>query len=168
MTTGGLGYVLKSDDEKRYALGVLYSPGVADAHNEYIGADELQEAVWKYLHAGDLRLRKQHDRGQVIGMVVEILTLPWAITADATVGKTRKKLKLPAGTVLVGAVFSEEAWPLVKSGKLNGWSLGGRAKRVPTNTVLPPAADPPGKYATVKSAGTTTLAEKVRALLDEA
>lgn len=164
--TDPLGIVLKSDDEKRFALGVLYIPGTSDAHGEYIEADELQKAAHEYMQRGDLRLRMQHSRQTVIGTVVELVTLPWDIQADATVGKTKKKLRLPKGTILVGAVFTPEAWPAVKSGKLAGWSLGGRARRVPGNKKLPTPKQQRGTFSTVKSTAEPTLRETVERILN--
>jgi hypothetical protein len=158
--------ILKANDEKRYALAPLYLPGTQDAHAEYIEADELQAAVWDYVRKGDLRLRLQHDRRQVVGEVVEIMALPWAIEAPLMVGKTTKRLKMPAGTVLMGAVFTPEGWRLLKAGKLGGWSLGGRARRVPGDKKLPTPDEQRGSFATVKSRAEPTLTERVTAILE--
>jgi hypothetical protein len=158
--------ILKADNAKRYALAPLYLPGTQDAHGEFIEADELQAAVWEYVRKGDLRLRLQHDRRQVVGEVVEIMALPWPIEAPLTVGKTTKRLKMPAGTVLMGAVFTPEGWRLLKEGKLAGWSLGGRARRVPGDKRLPTPDTQTGRFATVKSTAEPTLRETVERILN--
>jgi hypothetical protein len=40
-----------------------------------------------------------------------------------------RQLTMSAGTVHMGVIWDEDAWPLVKAGKINGYSLGGRAVR---------------------------------------
>ena len=36
----------------------------------------------------------------------------------------------PAGTVFLGVIWEEWAWELVKTGKVSGYSIGGRTERV--------------------------------------
>jgi len=121
--------VSKSLDEKRYTFGPLYSPGVDDAHGEYAEADDLQQALWDYFSGEDKRLRKQHGE-DVIGDVVELVQWPYELDAELKVGSDVRKFKLPAGTVYAGVVWSEDAWPDVKKGKISGLSMGGRAVRI--------------------------------------
>lgn len=123
--------VQKSNDELRYTLGPLYSPNTADAHDEFTTTDELRKAVWDYTDRGDNAIRKQHGK-EMIGQVREIMQWPTEIeteVTEASTGEVRKE-KFPAGTVFMGVQWSKEAWPLVKQGKIRGYSLGGRAVRV--------------------------------------
>ena len=133
-----IGSVLKSDDEMRFTLAPLYAPSVEDAHGEYIEARDLQKAAHDYVRAGNLRLRLMHDASdepRTVGDVVEFFTLPWDVEIDMDVvdketAKTAKEtVKLPAGTILTGVVWDEDAWPAVKDGRIGGISLGGLAKR---------------------------------------
>jgi len=41
-----------------------------------------------------------------------------------------QKMKFPADTVFLGVVWEPWAWEMVKSGKLRGYSIGGRAERL--------------------------------------
>lgn len=122
--------VKKSGDELRYTFGPLYSPNVTDAHGEYALGDDLQKAVFEYVRAGDFRLRKQHDPDVVIGEIVEIVQWPFDLDTELVVAGVKKHFHLPAGTVYNGVVWSEDAWPLVKSGEITGLSMGGTAVRI--------------------------------------
>jgi len=120
----------KSGDELRYTLGPVYSPGVLDAHGETTDSEELRKALWDYSVNGDRQLRKQHGRER-IGQIVELFQWPHEHEAELKLpgsGELRK-VKFPAGTVYAGVVWTEEAWPLVKSGEITGYSMGGTTFR---------------------------------------
>lgn len=120
----------KANDEKRYTLGVLYVPGALDADDEFADSSDLQQGVWDYVRKGKRDIRDTHTDVQ-IGELVEIVTWPYPQEMDARTGDGQvRKFKMPADTVYAGVVWSPEAWELVKSGKLRGYSLGGRAVRM--------------------------------------
>jgi hypothetical protein len=52
-----------------------------------------------------------------------------AVMKNATTGVERR-VSLPSGSVFAEVLWDEAAWPLVKSGKVRGYSMGGRALRV--------------------------------------
>lgn len=129
----------KSDEEQRYTFGPLYTPMEKDAHDEFATAPTLQKALWSFARAGDRRIRKQHDTDNVIGEVVEQVVWPYPVEVELTIpGGGVRKACLPANTAFMGVVWSEEAWPLVKSGAISGYSMGGRAVRVRTEDILAP------------------------------
>lgn len=122
--------VAKTQSEERYTLGVLYVPGARDADNEFIDADELQKACWDYVRKGYRRIRDTHTQ-QEIGELVELISWPYEVTVEASTGDgTVHKYTLPKGSVFAGVIWDEVVWPLVKSGKVRGYSLGGRAVRM--------------------------------------
>lgn len=122
--------VAKTSSEDRYTLGVLYVPGARDADNEFIDADELQKACWDYVRKGYRAIRDTHTQRE-IGELVELISWPYEVTVDATTGDGAvHKYTLPKNSVFAGVIWGEEAWPLVKTGKLRGYSLGGRAVRL--------------------------------------
>jgi len=125
------GVMSKAADEHRYTLGVLYAPGAVDAHDEFTDDVELQKAVWDYAKSGDRKLMKQHGKEHV-GDIVGIMQWPFPVDAELQVpGEIEKaKVTLPANTVYMGVIWSEDSWPLVKSGKMRGYSMGGKAVRV--------------------------------------
>ncbi len=128
--------VTKASEEQRYTLGPLYAPERKDAHGEWTDGDTLQKAVWDYVRESadaGRRLNLQHgDLGDVTcGEWVEVMAWPYEHTITVTkAGEDPREVVMPAGTVYMGVLWDKDTWPLVKSGKLSGLSLGGRAVRV--------------------------------------
>jgi hypothetical protein len=128
--------ITKASNEARYTLGPLYVPNKLDAHDEWVLADTLQQSLWEYVRESaeqGRRINLQHgDHGDIqVGEWVECVTWPFEQTVELTKASGEKQeVTLPAGTVYLGVVWDKEAWPLVKKGKLNGYSLGGRAVKV--------------------------------------
>jgi hypothetical protein len=122
----------------------LYPASTADAHGEFADPTTLQKALWGYVRAGDRNIHLQHVRNVVAGELVEAVSWPDPHTVTLSVpGAVAKAapVTFPAGTAYCGIVWEPWAWNLVKSGKLQGLSMGGSANRVtadlgPTNDVL--------------------------------
>lgn len=114
---------LKSDDGKRYTLGVVYEPGTVDSQDDYATAEDIEKAAWDFVRNG-LRLGYMHkNQADDIGDIVESYVAP----ADMHVGEGIVK----RGTWLIGVVWSPEYWEKVKKGEVTGFSMGGRARRIP-------------------------------------
>lgn len=142
--------VTKSLDEKRRTIGVLYTPDDLDAHDEFVTADDLEEATVRYVKEANFEIRKQHNPAEIAGQVVGIIAWPHEVTVDlmlpgvkkamtttdlggagqAPASVTQKRTTLPAGTVFVAVEWGKKDWPFVKSGEISGLSMGGRAMRV--------------------------------------
>lgn len=127
--TVGTYSVIDKANELRYTLGPVYSPGVIDSQGEFTDEDELRKMVWQYFGSADKSLKKQHGP-ETIGQVVEIMQWPFEQELSLSVAGAVRKMKLPAGTVYAGVQWNPEAWPLVKSGKITGYSMGGKAVRI--------------------------------------
>jgi hypothetical protein len=123
--------VTKSVGEHRFTLGPMYVPDRVDAHEEWTTSDELQKAVWQYVDSGDRDIRLQHDRSVVAGRWSEIVTWPYEVTVPMLKADgTSTEMTFPKDTVFLGVHWEPWAWELVKAGKLRGYSVGGRAKRI--------------------------------------
>lgn len=123
--------IAESRTPKRYTLGPLYSPMAIDAHGDFIEPDDLQESVWNFVRKSDRTIRLQHNRDVVAGEVVEVVTWPFEVTQPLRLPDDVTKAKsLPPGTVFLGVIWEPFAWELVEKGKLRGYSMGGRAKRM--------------------------------------
>jgi hypothetical protein len=121
---------IKADD-KKFTLGPLYIPNKLDAHSEWTDEEELQKAVWEYVRSGDRDIRLQHNRDVVAGEWVEMMTFPYELKIPVTKSNGDKtEFTYPANTVFMGVLWKDWAWELVKSGKLRGYSIGGKAKRL--------------------------------------
>lgn len=123
--------VAKADGERRFTLGPMYVPNQLDAHNEWTDPDELQEALWDYVRSGDRRIRLQHNREVVAGEWVEAMAIPFPVSVPMVKADgERATVDFPANTVFMGVIWEPWAWDLVKTGKLRGYSIGGKAERV--------------------------------------
>lgn len=131
------GVVVKSEEEQRYTLTVAYpanKPDVAvaqDGHIDFASAAAVEKAAWGYLRKSP-NVGLYHRSGtDGSGEVCEsyIYRGPdWTIqAADGS------EQVIKAGDWLMGIIWSEESWPLVKQGLIGGVSPQGRAKRrIPT------------------------------------
>jgi hypothetical protein len=123
--------VAKADGERRFTLGPMYVPNQLDAHNEWTDPDELQSALWDYVRSGDRRIRLQHNRDVVAGEWVEAMAIPFPVTVPMVKSDgERTTVDFPANTVFMGVIWEPWAWELIKTGKLRGYSIGGKAERV--------------------------------------
>ena len=123
--------------DKRYTFGVVYlasdkaSDPVLDTHEEFVLADDLQTAQWEYVRKGNRNIYLQHgDASTVIGEVVDIVAWPYEVKAEFTTGGKSTTHIVPANSVWMGVIWTEEAWPLVKDGQIGGLSMGGWSKRL--------------------------------------
>lgn len=124
--------LVKSNEETCYTLGLFYMPDMDDLHKEYATDDELHRGVIHYQLHGDRRLRLQHDPSKKVGTVFSVFRWPYpteAVMKSASTGVERR-VSLPAGSVFAEVLWDAHAWPLVKSGRIRGYSMGGRAMRV--------------------------------------
>jgi hypothetical protein len=119
--------VVKSAPQ-RYTLGLAYPAGSLDGHGEFMSAATLEKTAWAYLDGGSQVGLYHSDRPEVLGhgRVVEsyIYRGPdWSVS-DASGGTQ----VVCAGDWLLGAVWDEQAWPLVQR---FGWSIDGVGYRRP-------------------------------------
>ena len=121
----GSGVIRKAVPDDRYTLGSWYIPDSVDAHGDWTDPTTLQKAAWDYMRKGERTIYLQHDRGIPAGELVELMSWPEAVTVQKDAGE---QVDYPAGTVFVGVIWEEWAWPLVKTGKLTGMSIGGWAR----------------------------------------
>jgi hypothetical protein len=134
--------VVKAADEQRYTLGLAYpamrpdSARAADGHIDFVSEEVLEKTAWNWMaKSRDVNL---HHQGGTSGhaTVVEsyIYRGPdWLIESPMD----GKKYAIKAGDWLLGTVWDEYGWNLVKNGYINGWSPQGGAKRAtPTQARL--------------------------------
>ena len=127
------GMVVKSAEEQRYTLTVAYpanKPDVAvaqDGFRDFASAAAVEKAAWSYLRKSP-NVGLWHKGGtDGSGEVCEsyIYRGPdWTISAND--GSTQV---IKSGDWLMGIIWNEESWPLVKQGLIGGVSPQGRAKR---------------------------------------
>jgi hypothetical protein len=135
--------VLKSEPERRYTLHVVYPADKADVavaldgHRDFASKAVVQEAAWNwmrnYQRVGAFHTPEQAaaagatliDEGAAEPVESYIYQGPdWTI--KATDGSEQV---VKAGDWCAGFIWTPEAWELVKSGKIGGVSVEGKAKR---------------------------------------
>jgi hypothetical protein len=126
------GRFMRKDAYQKFTLGPLYVPEFMDAHGEWTDANELQQAVWGWVKAGDRTIYLQHDREERAGEWVEVMTMPqpWTVEMLDSKGNSVGEVTYPAGTVFLGVQWDDHAWKDVLAGKLRGYSIGGFSDRV--------------------------------------
>lgn len=132
--------IAKADGDKRFTLAPVYVPGQYDAHGDWADPDDLQEAMWKF-SKGERLIALQHapEQGSQ-GEAVELMVIPWEHTVPMIQPDgSSQDVVFPAGTPWMGVVWNEDVWPLVKAGKIRGYSIGGRASML--NVMIPEAED---------------------------
>jgi hypothetical protein len=117
--------------EQRYVLGVAYQAGPdpmikrgADGGRDFFSAEELEKAAWGFLQKGAAVGLGHVDGTEGAATVVEsyIYRGPdWPLGNGVVV---------KSGDWLIGAILSERAWQLYKSGQITGWSPQGAARRI--------------------------------------
>lgn len=125
------GFVQK-DDSMRFTLGPLYVPDFMDAHGEWTDSDELQRGAWEWVRSGDRRIFLQHDRSVEAGEWVELMSMPqpWTVSMYDPEGNDLGQVTYPAGTMFLGVIWNDMAWPRIKRGELRGYSIGGLSDRM--------------------------------------
>ncbi|GMA49331.1 hypothetical protein GCM10025857_06880 [Alicyclobacillus contaminans] len=124
--------VMKAAEEQHYTLGVAYPADKVDAHGEFTTAEELERTAWHWM-AQHRRIGIQHQDGtEGHGIPVESYIYRGP---DWKVGDQVVK----AGDWLLGVVWDDAAWLLIKRGILTGYSIQGDAFRKKV------AAPPDGK-----------------------
>jgi len=114
--------VIKALQEQRYTLSVAYPANQIDAHKDFATAAQVEETAWEYAKGGR-KIGLMHRKGtDGAGTVVEsyIYRGPdWHIG-----GETVK-----AGDWLLGVIWSENAWNMIKGGAYTGLSIQGYARK---------------------------------------
>ena len=127
------GVVVKSDDERRYTLTVAYPAdmpdvGVAsDGFQDFASKAAVENAAWAFMRNGGKIGAFHQDGTEGFGDLVESYVYrgpDWPI--EAANGSTQV---VKAGDWLIGTVWSEDGWNLIKSGEIGGVSMQGGAKR---------------------------------------
>jgi len=128
--------------QKRLVTGPVLIPEVTDLQDDIISAEEIETASHNYMiklnFANDPEFLKQiglnarSERGfmhvefsRKIALVENYLA-PVDFTMDSNIGEARKIIK---GTwIATVKIFDDEVMSLVNSGKITGFSIGGRSK----------------------------------------
>lgn len=130
---GLAGVVVKAREEQRYTLTVAYPANKADigtaqdGFRDYASPEAVEKAAWSYLrkspHVGLWHKDGTDGSGEVCESYI-YRGPDWVVkAADGS------EQLITQGDWLMGIIWSEASWPLVKQGLIGGVSPQGRAKR---------------------------------------
>ncbi|MDA2113237.1 XkdF-like putative serine protease domain-containing protein [Bacillus cereus] len=109
----------KTDDPKKLVYGVVYEPGVEDAHKDFMTAEEIEKAAHEFLK--DSRdIDKQHDFVPGAGELVESYIAPDDLVIN---GQTITK-----GSWIIATKATDEVWEQIQNGDITGYSMAGIAE----------------------------------------
>jgi len=130
--------VVKATAEKRYTLGLAYPamrPDVnraADGYIDFASHEVLEQTAWNYMakHRDINLFHKGGTSGHATVVESYLYRGPdWHQTSPVD----GKEYVIKAGDWMLGTVWDDHGWQLVKAGLVNGWSPeGGAARAVPT------------------------------------
>lgn len=134
--TAAVGPLLKAEPERRYTLMLAWpalKPDVAkaaDGRRDYARPEVIEETAWAWM-AKSRSVGLYHEDGtEGHGTVVEsyIYRGPaWQVRPDTLI---------KAGDWLIGTIWNDRAWALVRAGLINGMSPQGSAERQPADPTL--------------------------------
>jgi hypothetical protein len=107
---------LYKESPRRFVLGPVLLPEIADSQSDIISSDVIEEAAHRFMREKG-RIGLYHKEFTHFLDVVE----SYILRAELTLGKET----LPKGTWMLGVIVDPETWKLVESGELTGFSLGG-------------------------------------------
>jgi hypothetical protein len=140
--TATYGHIVKASEEKRFSLGVAYPAmkadvgRAADGHRDFVSADVLEATAWMWLRKyRDVNL---YHRDGTSGHFEPTESYIWrGPTWEQESPIDGATYVVKAGDWMLGGVWDDYGWALVKAGLVKGWSPeGGARRRVPTADAL--------------------------------
>lgn len=111
--------IIKADDPQQLVYGVVYAPDVADAHDDYMTAEDIEKAAHGFMENYQ-NIDKQHDFETEAGKVVESYVAP----VDMEIGEET----IAKGTWVLVTKATNEMWESIQKGEFTGYSLAGTAE----------------------------------------
>ncbi len=121
--------VFKAEEERRFTLGIVYSPDEEDAHGDMMTPDEVEAMAWRALAAlahGGMRVGLEHQVFEVKGEAPGMLVESYIYRGPDTV---MNGVPVKTGTWIAGVIWHPLLWEQVKSGEIRGFSWAGLAHR---------------------------------------
>lgn len=111
--------IIKADDDTHTVVGVVYEPGVEDAHGDFMKADEIKKAAELFNESGE-GIDVQHNEVAITDGVTIVKS--WVTDEETTLyGEVIK-----SGTWMMEIeVTNVEIWKAIEDGSITGLSMGG-------------------------------------------
>ena len=124
--------LVKSQDERRLTVGVVYAAGKApgrgaDGFNDLAKAQELEDCAHHFMlehqSVGLMHVDGTSGSGRVVESAIHRGPSYVVKAADGTA------VRVGTGDWLLGVIWTPQAWQLIKTGQISGYSFQGAAKR---------------------------------------
>ncbi|WP_336950434.1 XkdF-like putative serine protease domain-containing protein [Bacillus cereus] len=118
--------ITKSEDDQKLVYGVVYEPGVADAHDDFMTAEEIEKAAHDFMKEAQ-NIDNQHDFTAGAGELVESYIAPADFEIDGTT--------IQKGSWVIATKASDDVWDKIQKGEITGYSMAGTAEAEETEEV---------------------------------
>ena len=117
--------ITKMDSENHTVCGVVYEPNVIDTQGEWANADTIAKAADNYM-ATFRKMSEEHRKS-----VKSVPVRSWITDQEGYQGEGKLRTKVKKGAwMLCSRIQDSKLWEDISSGKLNAYSMGGRATKV--------------------------------------
>jgi hypothetical protein len=113
--------------ERRFVLGIAYPALRKDGHGEWMTADTVEATAWEFLRSGR-QIGVFHADGTV-GHADVVESYVHRGPAYSVTAPDGTAVTINPGDWVLGAVFDDQLWSLLKRGELDGWSIDGTGRR---------------------------------------
>lgn len=111
----------KLDDDKRLVCGIVYEPDVVDTQGDSASPAEIEKAAHNFmLESATIGIMHKEDAKDRAG-IVESFIAPMNM-------RLGNQMIRKGSWVIIVKVRDDELWKDIKSGKITGFSMAGRAK----------------------------------------
>jgi len=115
--------IYKLNKRKHLVGGVVYEPESVDSQGDYTDAEEIEKAIERFMEKyskDPKRIRVNHEGQAYYFPIIE------CFQPETDIKKGGKVVKAGSWWLMV-KVTDNDIWQLIESGKLTGFSMGGRA-----------------------------------------
>lgn len=116
--------ILKVDKAKQIVGGIIYEPEEEDTQGDYTDAAEIEKAMYRFMEkyaTNSKRIRINHEGKKYFFPILE------CFQPDHDTIKGDQRLKAGSWWLMI-KITNNKIWEDIESGKLTGFSMGGRAK----------------------------------------
>lgn len=118
--------IVKIDLDKRIVIGVVSEPDTIDLQGDIILAEDIEKACHGYMIKSRLVGLQHREKADVD--VVECYIAPCNMYLDES---ETDSLIVKGSWVMATKVNDDRIWDMVKTGKINSYSIGGWGNRTP-------------------------------------
>lgn len=116
-------------DEQRLVYGLVYEPGVEDAHGDTMTAPEIEKAAHGFMtHYARFEGDSGTDHLAKVGREAVTIVESFIAPVDFALGG---QVFRKGSWVMAAKVWDDALWKAVKTGKFTGWSFEGWGRRMP-------------------------------------